>query len=171
MVWVLRSKKTVNSEAGRPRVKSLEAVRQNNLPSGISFSEVWIMLFWNKKMSIILLICYDRDGDKERAKQRERQEKRGRDRCLLSLPCLSLCLCPSCERSAVVAHNLYFIHYSQLRIDWEQRTYRRPARGRERWKGRNVQLDQREGCMAKRSNVHQGCVRVQVFMCVSMKSS
>lgn len=153
MVWVvLRSKKTVNSEAGWPRVKSLEAVRQDNLLSEISFSEAWIMLFQNKKTSTILLICYDRD----RAKHRERWERRGRDRCLLSLSRLSLCPCPSWECSAVVARNLYFIHYSQLRIDWEQRTYHRPARGMERWKGHNV----REGCTARRTNVHHVCVCV-----------
>lgn len=111
------------------------------------------------------------------AERGEKSSKRGRDRCLLSLPCLPLCLCPSCEHSAAVAHNLYFIHYSQLRIDWEQGTYHRSARGRERWKGRNVQLDQREGCTAKRTNVHHGCVWasvcvcVWVFRCMSTKSA
>lgn len=100
------------------------------------------------------------------AERGEKSSKRGRDRCLLSLPCLPLCLCPSCEHSAAVAHNLYFIHYSQLRIDWEQGTYHRSARGRERWKGRNVQLDQREGCTAKRTNVHHGCVWASMCVCV-----
>lgn len=126
------------------------------------------MLFWNKKRKIILLICSNKHGDKESGKWTQTWGRRGaeKDRCPLSLPCLSLCL--SCERSAVVTRNLYFIHYSQLCIAWEQGTYHRPARGRERWKGHTVQLDQRESCTAKRANVHHG--RVCAGVCVRARS-
>lgn len=37
-------------------------------------------------------------------------------------------------------------------------TYRRPTRRRERWKGRHVQVDEQEDCMAKHADVHQGCM-------------
>lgn len=49
-------------------------------------------------------------------------------------------------------------------------TYHRPARGRERWKGHTVQLDQHESCTAKRANVHHGRVCVQVCVCVRAQS-
>lgn len=125
------------------------------------------MLFWKKTTSIIIhviqscwLVIIKMEIKKEpNGDGRKKSSERGKDRCLLSLPCLSLCLCPSCERSAVVAHNLYFIHYSQLHIDWEQGTYHHPAGGRERWKGRNVQLDQWNALMCIMSVCAGVCVR------------
>lgn len=50
------------------------------------------------------------------------------------------------------------------------RTYHRSARGRERWKGHNVQLDQWGGCTAKRANVHRGRVCVCAGVCVCVLS-
>lgn len=91
----------------------------------------------------------DRDWREEAAKEAETEA---------CCPChVSLCVCVH-HVSALLWSLAHFIHYSQLSIDWEQGTYHRPARGRERWKGPNVQPDRQEGRMAKRINVHHGCV-------------
>ncbi len=95
-----------------------------------------------------------------------------RQRQMPAVPAMSLFVSVSimwvlcCGRSQLVLHPLFTASHWLRAGDLSPSSQRR-----ERWKGRNVQLDQREGCMAKRSNVHYGCVRVQVFMCVSMKSA
>lgn len=117
------------------------------------------MLFWNnnKKKKRRALSCWFVMIEREIKKE----PNGGRDRCPLSRAHVSLCVRVH-HVSALLwsLTNLYFIHYSRLRIDWERGTYHRPSRGRERWKGHNVQLDQREGCMPKHTNVHHR------FVCV-----
>lgn len=171
MVWVvLRSKKKVNSEVGRPRVRSLEAVRQDNMLSEISFflkSDECSVAANKKRLIIILLIWCDRDGDNEEpSRDRDGRKEAATEACC---PChVSLCVCVH-HASAPLRSLAHFIYYSQLSIGWERGTYHRPTRRRERWKGHNVQVDEQRGLHGQTCWCASG-VRVPAFMCPSMRS-
>lgn len=84
---------------------------------------------------------------------------------LLCLPYRCLCVWAH-HVSILLLSPVPFIHYSQLRVDWDQGAYHCLARGRERWKGRNVQLDQQEGfiCTSFLMCVFKGSWEPRVWM-------